>query len=416
MSREAPAVAAALAAFQGRYPQSIELSLGRIETLLAALGDPQHRLPPTIHVAGTNGKGSTCAYLRAIAEAAGLVVHAFTSPHLVRFNERIRLAGRLIGDEALTDVLKRTRAALGDGQITHFEATTAAALLAFSETPADLLILEVGLGGRFDATNVIRTPDLCVITPVDYDHKQFLGTDLARIAWEKAGIIKPGIPVVSALQARVCADVIAAEADRLGAPLATVAAADLAELPDTIALPGQHQRHNAALAAKAITTWDPVRTGPAAVARGVTEADWPARMQRLGSGPVTALAGGADVWLDGGHNPHAAQALAALLREMGGRTVLVSAMMASKDHAGFFFPFAGAVEAVYTVPNSEGHAGADPEALAIAARSATAHVRPFADFDGAMRAAAARTPDRILICGSLYLAGDVLFANGEAPE
>lgn len=416
MTRESPAVAAALDAFEGRYPETIELSLGRIEALLAALGDPHRALPPTIHVAGTNGKGSTCAYLRAIGEAAGLSVHVFTSPHLVRFNERIRLAGTLVGDEALVDLLARTRAALGDREITHFEATTAAAFLAFSETPADLLVLEVGLGGRFDATNVIETPDLCVITPVDYDHKQFLGTDLARIAWEKAGIIKRGIPVVSAVQARVCADVIAAEAERLDAPLHLPSAREVAELPGEVALPGQHQRHNAALAAKAMALWNPSRITPAEIARGVSEAVWPARMQRLGDGPVTALAGGAEVWLDGGHNPHAASALAALLRDMGGQTVLVAAMMASKDHAGFFFAFEGVVESVHTAPNAEGHAGARPDDLAAAARAAIPVAVAHPSFEAAMRAAAARAPDRILVCGSLYLAGDVLAANGEAPR
>ncbi|MEM7767089.1 MAG: folylpolyglutamate synthase/dihydrofolate synthase family protein [Pseudomonadota bacterium] len=415
MSQDAPAVEAALAAFEGRYPATIELSLGRIEALLSALGDPHLRLPPTVHVAGTNGKGSTCAYLRAIAEAAGLAVHVFSSPHLVRFNERIRLAGKLIDDRRLVDVLARTRAALGDGEITHFEATTAAAFLAFSEVPADVLVLEVGLGGRFDATNVIETADLCVITPVDYDHKQFLGTDLARIAWEKAGIIKRGVPVVSAVQSRVCADVIAGEAAKLEAPLTVPTAADVAALPGEVSLKGQHQRHNAALAAKALQILDPGRVTHRAVARGVAEAEWPARMQRLKLGPVTALAGGAAVWLDGGHNPHAATAIAQVLREMGGRTVLVSAMMGSKDHAGFFFPFEGVAEAVHTMPNTEGHAGAAPDVLAAAARAAIPVAVAHDGFEAAMAAAAARRPDRILICGSLYLAGDVLALNHEAP-
>lgn len=409
------AVEAALDAFKDRYPETIELSLGRIEILLAAMGDPHTRLPPVIHVAGTNGKGSTCAYIRAIAEAAGLSVHVFTSPHLVRFNERIRLAGRLIDDAALLDVLARTRSALGDGLITHFEATTAAAFLAFSESPADLLVLEVGLGGRFDATNVIPPPDLAVITPVDYDHKQFLGTDLAKIAWEKAGIIKPGVPVVSAVQSRVCADVIATEAAAMDAPLSIPTAREVSELAGNVALLGGHQRHNAALAAKALQIWRPDIISPGVVARGVSEAEWPARMQRLQPGPVTAMAGGAEVWLDGGHNPHAAKALAAVLRDLGGRTVLVSAMMASKDHAGFFFAFENAVEAVHTAPNAAGHAGAEPKALAQAARSAIPTARAHGSFDAALEAAAARKPDRILICGSLYLAGDVLAANGEVP-
>ncbi|MEO1553352.1 MAG: bifunctional folylpolyglutamate synthase/dihydrofolate synthase, partial [Pseudomonadota bacterium] len=216
---DSAALTAALQTFEGLYPKTIELSLGRIESVLETLGRPQDRLPPTIHVAGTNGKGSTCAYLRAMAEDAGLRVHVYTSPHLVRFNERIRLAGALVEDAALIEWIERVYHALDGRQITRFEATTTVALLAFSEIPADLLILEVGLGGRFDATNVVSNPALSVITPVDFDHKQFLGSDLAFIAGEKAGIIKPKRPVVSAIQARVCGDVIARQAEALDAPL-----------------------------------------------------------------------------------------------------------------------------------------------------------------------------------------------------
>ncbi|MEM9225906.1 MAG: Mur ligase family protein, partial [Pseudomonadota bacterium] len=217
MNGNSPAVTAALQKLEGLHPKKIDLSLGRILGALDALGRPQDRLPPVIHVAGTNGKGSTCAFLRAMAEAAGLRVHVFTSPHLVRFNERIRLAGQLIDDAHLVDVLTRTLAAVNGRPITQFEATTAAALLAFSETPADLMILEVGLGGRFDATNVIGAPAISVIAPVDRDHAQFLGTDLAGIAGEKAGIIKPGRPVVSARQHAVCAAVIDEKAKACGA-------------------------------------------------------------------------------------------------------------------------------------------------------------------------------------------------------
>ena len=409
MSHNAPAVDAALKRFEGLYPEKIGLSLGRITKGLETLGRPQDRLPPVIHVAGTNGKGSTCAYLRAMAEAAGLKVHVFISPHLVRFNERIRLAGQLIDDNALIDVLDRTHKALEGQEITHFEATTAAALLAFSETPADLLIFEVGLGGRFDATNVIDQPLLSVITPVDYDHKQFLGTDLAKIAGEKAGIIKQNRPVVSAIQARVCGEVIEAEANRMGAPLKVLSLDDLQRVPQNIALPGAHQRQNAALAGLAMRSLESIDISDAAISTGAAEASWPARMQRLGPGPVTDLTE-AEVWLDGGHNPHAANALAKLLKSWGGKTVLVSAMMASKDHTGFFHAFQGAVEAVHTCPNAPGHAGAPPQDLAdYAARvlpSATAHDT----FQNAMKAAAAMQPDRILICGSLYLAA--MFCTG----
>lgn len=416
MNGNSPAVAAALARFEGLYPDTIELSLGRILTVLERLGRPQDRLPPVIHVAGTNGKGSTCAYLRAMAEAAGLKVHVFTSPHLVRFNERIRLAGELVTDDHLVDWLDRTFEAVSGGVITHFEATTAAALLAFSEVEADLLILEVGLGGRYDATNVIDQPAVSVITPVDYDHKQFLGTDLAVIAGEKAGIIKQGRPVVSAIQARVSADVIAAQASALQAPLETLAMADLELVPAQVALAGEHQRYNAALAAKALLIWGHPAIDEASLRIGAVTAEWPARMQKLSAGPLTELAGGADLWLDGGHNPHAAKAIATLLRGMGGRTLMISAMMASKDHENFFWAFEGLVETAFTIPNASGHAGATPDDLARAARAFIPNVEACDSLQTALKRAKDEAADRILICGSLYLAGDVLALNGEAPR
>jgi len=416
LSADSAAVTAALGKFEGLYPSTIELSLGRIEALLETLGRPQDKLPPTIHVAGTNGKGSTCAYLRAMAEAAGLSVHVYTSPHLVRFNERIRLAGKLIEDDALIAWLERVHDALEGREITRFEATTATAILAFSEVPADLLILEVGLGGRFDATNVINTPALSVITPVDFDHKQFLGSDLAFIAGEKAGIIKSGRPVVSAIQARVCGDVIKAQAAELNAPLTPLTIEDIEKVPERVALPGTHQRYNAALAGLAMRTLDAPKIGERAIWQGALNADWPARMQRLAEGPVTRLGGGADVWLDGGHNPHAATAIAELLREMGGRTVMVTGMLASKDHGGFFHPFQGVVDAVHTLPNAPGHASADPIELAETAKRFLPESSAHESLEAAMRAAAARNPDRILIGGSLYLAGEVLEKNDERPD
>ncbi|MEO1659898.1 MAG: folylpolyglutamate synthase/dihydrofolate synthase family protein [Pseudomonadota bacterium] len=409
------ALDAALAQFEGLYPETIELSLGRIDAVLETLGRPQDKLPPTLHVAGTNGKGSTCAYLRAMAEEAGLKVHVYTSPHLVRFNERIRLAGALVEDDALITWLDRVYTALEGRPITRFEATTATALLAFSEVPADLLILEVGLGGRFDATNVLNTPALSVITPVDFDHKQFLGSDLAFIAGEKAGIIKPNRPVVSAIQARVCGDVIRAEAETQNAALTVLTIEDIERVPEAVALPGTHQRYNAALAGLAMRQLSSPRVDDAAIWAGAQSAIWPARMQRLSDGPITRLGGGADVWLDGGHNPHAATAIAELLREMGGRTVMVTAMMASKDHGGFFHPFKGVTEAVLTIPNAPGHAGAERVALADTARAFLPHAEACPSLEQAMVKAAALKPDRILIGGSLYLAGDVLEANGECP-
>lgn len=415
MTTPSPEVAAALAAFEHRYPRTIELSLGRILSLLDRLGRPQDRLPPTIHVAGTNGKGSTCAFIRAMAEAAGQRVHVFSSPHLVRFNERIRLAGRLISDADLVDVLTRTREALGDGEITHFEATTAAALLAFSERPADLLVLEVGLGGRYDATNVIDAPDIAVITPVDYDHKQFLGDDLAGIAGEKAGIIKAGRPVVSAVQSPVVAEAIAAQAAALGAPLTVLSAADRALIDPPLALKGAHQLANAALAALALRVRSADTFPLEAIQVGVRTASWPARMQRLAPGPLTRRAGGSQVWLDGGHNPHAARAVAALLDDMPGRVVLVCAMMASKDARGFLAAFAGLGPRVFCAPNAAGHEGAPPERLAEDARAVGLDAEAHESFAAAFDAAVASGPDQILICGSLYLAGDVLALNSETP-
>jgi dihydrofolate synthase/folylpolyglutamate synthase len=409
-------LARALAALQGHYPRSIELSLDRISDLLEALGRPQDRLPPVIHVAGTNGKGSTCAFLRAMAEAAGLRVHVYSSPHLVRFNERVRLAGELISDAAFADALERTGAALGEGQITHFEATTAAALLAFSETPADLLVLEVGLGGRYDATNVIDTSDVAVISPVDFDHKQFLGDDLAGIAGEKAGIIRSGSPVVSARQSPVVAEVIAARARDLGARLHVLGEDDLERVETPLALQGSHQLANAALAAKALEVWGDRRITPLAIREGSRRAAWPARMQKLADGAVTAMGRGAEVWLDGGHNPHAARAVAALLAGRPGACVLVAAMMASKDAEGFFAAFAGLAPRVFTIPNAEGHEGRPPDELAEAARRVGLEARPCRTLGEAMEAAAGLSPARILICGSLYLAGDVLAMNGELPD
>ena len=417
MSGNSPAVDAALKRFEGLYPETIELSLGRIERALERLGRPQDRLPPVIHVAGTNGKGSTCAFMRAMAEAAGLKAHVFTSPHLVRFNERIRLAGKLVGDEALIGWLDRTYAAIEGGQITHFEATTAAALLAFSEVPADVLILEVGLGGRFDATNVIAAPALSVITPVDYDHAQFLGTDLAGIAVEKAGILKAGCPALTAIQQDIADDVIAARAAEVGAPLYRLQPYFVEAMPEDVALSGRHQRANAALAAMAMQLFgNSVRVDQAAIFKGAREAVWPARMQRLRDGPVTQLAGGLPVWLDGGHNPHAGRAIALHLEGLGGKTALVSAMLASKDSAGFFVPFAPLGVEVFTCPNAPGHQATPPAELAQSASRAGLKVTACASFEDAIRTAGESGADRVLICGSLYLAGEVLAMNREAPE
>ena len=417
MTGNSAAVAAALQRFEGLHPETIELSLGRILDALDALGRPQDKLPPVIHVAGTNGKGSTCAFMRAMAEAAGLRPHVFTSPHLVRFNERIRLAGKLVEDEALIGWLDRTYEAVKDQQITHFEATTAAALLAFSEVPADVLILEVGLGGRFDATNVIDTPALSVITPIDYDHKAFLGSDLKSIAGEKAGIIKAGCPALTAIQAKVSDDVITAEAKQVGAPLYRLKAHFIDAMPEDLGLIGEHQRANAALAGMAMQLFgNSTRITQDHIFEGARSARWPGRLQRLGPGPLTSTIPVSEVWLDGGHNPHAGRAMAKFFTQQPGKTALVCAMLASKDATGFFMSFRDLRPEVFTAPNAPGHRGAEPEDLAEAATTAGLVAHGHTSFEAAMQAAAASGADRILICGSLYLAGDVLAMNNELPD
>lgn len=416
---------------RARHPQRIDLSLGRMRALCAGLGDPQHRLPPVIHVAGTNGKGSTVAFIRAIAEAAGLSVHAYTSPHLVRFNERIRLAGALIGDDQLNAVLDRVEAAIdaSGSEATVFESTTAAAFLAMSETPADLAVIEVGLGGVLDATNVIERPLLSVITPVDLDHAEFLGTSLRGIAVEKAGILKPGARGLVARQAEEAMSAIEAAAAAVRAPL-TVMGVDFdawaergglafqdqirfLDLPAP-ALPGPHQIANAGLAVAVALELD---LPEAAIAEGLKAVRWPARMQRLTAGPYgeAARAADAELWLDGGHNPHAARALADALAERQARAprplALVVGLLASKDAGGFFEALRGSGATVFTTP-FEG-AAAEPEALASVARGhglgATACASPMEALDRALRLGAGR----VVICGSLYLAGEVLGASRE---
>ena len=416
---------------RARHPQRIDLSLDRMRGLCAALGDPQHRLPPVVHVAGTNGKGSTVALIRAIAEAAGLKVHAYTSPHLVRFNERIRLAGRLIEDDRLNAILDRIEAVAGEATV--FESTTAAAFLAMAETPADLAVVEVGLGGVLDATNVIERPLLSVIAPVDYDHAEFLGTDLAVIASEKAGVLKAGAPAVIARQKeeamkaieRRAADVEArltvlgvdfdAWAERGG--LAFQTAELFMDLPAP-ALAGGHQVDNAALAVAAALELDLPET---AIAQGLRTVRWPARLQRITAGPYgeAARAADAELWLDGGHNPHAGRALAAFLADRQARAprplALICGMLANKDQGGFFEALKASGAAVFTV-GFDG-AAAEPGALAAVARGhglgATAAGSVREALDMALRFGAGR----VAICGSLYLAGEVLGASRETwPE
>tara|TARA_R100000935_G_scaffold3588_4_gene9102 strand:+ start:6748 stop:8001 length:1254 start_codon:yes stop_codon:yes gene_type:complete len=413
---DSSALAEALGRFEGLYPDTIELSLGRVLNALELLGRPQDRLPPVIHVAGTNGKGSTCAFMRAMMEAAGLSVHVFTSPHLVRFNERIRLAGEIVDDARLIDWLERTHDAIKGQEITQFEATTATALLAFSEVPADVLILEVGLGGSYDATNVIDQPALSVITPIDFDHKAFLGSDIRKIAGEKAGIIKSGRPALTAIQRKICDNVIVKRAEDVGAPLYRLKVHFIDAMPEDLGLLGEHQRANAALAAMAVQLFgNSTIIDQNAIFEGARNVVWPARMQRLKDGPLTALAPDQEIWLDGGHNPHAARAIARQLNNMPGRTALVAAMLASKDATGYFMPFRQVRPEVFTLPNAPGHQGAEPQALAEAATNAGLKAAAYDSLEAALKAAATTGVDRILICGSLYLAGEVLAQNGEPP-
>ncbi|WP_419253715.1 bifunctional folylpolyglutamate synthase/dihydrofolate synthase [Caulobacter sp. ErkDOM-YI] len=424
---------AALARLQALHPKLIDLSLDRMWRLCAALGDPQNRLPPVIHVAGTNGKGSTVAYLRAMAEAAGLKVHVFTSPHLVRFAERIRLAGTLITDAQLADVLTRVEAANAGLPITFFEITTAAALVAFADAPADLCIVEVGLGGVLDATNVV-TPAISVIAPIDIDHREFLGDTIGEIAAEKAGIIKPDAPVVSARQWREAEDVIDTAAALAGIePVMMGREFDawnergrlLVQMPDRLldlpapSLPGEHQFANAGLAVAALLTLNDPRIDEAAMAAGIAGAIWPARFQRLTAGPLAARAkaAGADLWLDGGHNPHAGAAVARALGDLAARdgrpVALISGLLTNKDATGFFTPFAALKAQVFTV-TFEGHAAASAAQTAAAAELAGLRAHVCDSVGDALEKALALSPTpHVLICGSLYLAGEVLAMSPE---
>ena len=400
-----PDLAATLARLERLHPKAIDLSLGRIERLLARLGHPERKIPPVVHVAGTNGKGSTIAYMRAALEAAGARCHVYTSPHLVRFNERIRLAGALIGDDELIARLDAIERANGGEPITVFEVITAAAFLAFAEAPADWLLLEVGLGGRLDATNVVERPRLCAITPVSLDHQHFLGDTLGQIAAEKAGILKPGVPAAVAPQEPEAMAAIRRRAQEVGAPL--LAAEALLPLPEP-SLPGGHQRVNAALAAACLRA---LGVPDAAIRRGIAEAQWPARLQRLVRGPLAdALPRDAELWLDGGHNPAAGEALAASLGDWPKRPLrLVWGMLSTKDPAGFLAPFRPLAPEVRCVP-APGHAGLPPERLVEIAHG----LGMTADSAADPAAALADLPagGRALICGSLYLAGEVLAANG----
>jgi dihydrofolate synthase/folylpolyglutamate synthase len=436
---------ALIARFLALHPKTIDLSLGRIQRLLGQLGHPERRLPPVIHVAGTNGKGSTIAFMRAILESAGLAVHVYTSPHLVRFHERIRLGqlngGHYVSEERLVEAFRRCEAVNAGEQITVFEITTAAAILLFSEEPADVLLLEVGLGGQFDATNVIDHPAAAVVTPIGHDHAEYLGTTLEGIAHEKAGIFKRGCPAVIAPQDYLPADqTLRAEAERIGASPIMVGMQDfsvheesgrlvyqdekgLLDLPRP-RLVGRHQFVNAGTAIAALRAAGFEQFETSAFEAGLTRADWPGRLQRIAKGRLPGLAPeGSELWLDGGHNADGGRVLAAAMADQSERhdlpLVLIVGMLGTKDSDAFFRNFIGLAREVIAVPIS-GQIAARPagEVASIAAgvglttsvqasvESALASLRDFVW----------ERPPRILICGSLYLAGEVLAANGTLPQ
>jgi dihydrofolate synthase/folylpolyglutamate synthase len=424
------------------HPKRIDLSLGRIERLLAALDHPEKKLPPVIHVAGTNGKGSTVTFLRTIMEAAGLRVHSYTSPHLVRFNERFRLGadgdGKLVSDEALAAAMEDCERANGGAPITVFEITTAAGMLLFARNPADVLVLEVGLGGRLDATNVIDAPLASVITRISIDHIDFLGESLAGIAAEKAGIIKRNVPVIVAAQQRDALAAIEKQAARLGAPL-RIAGEDftateergrlvyqddngLLDLPPP-RLYGRHQYENAGLAIATLRAQDQFKIPIAAYEIGISRAEWPARMNRLTHGALVDLApANSEVWLDGGHNPDGGRAVAAAFADLEERVsrplVMICGMLTSKDCEGFLRNFTGLARRMIAIPVPGVEKSMTAEALADCARgiglSATSR-DTIAEALEAVRKLDLDPPPRVLITGSLYLAGEVLKQNGTPP-
>jgi dihydrofolate synthase / folylpolyglutamate synthase len=403
------------------HPRLIDLSLDRLRVLLEKLENPERRLPPVIHVAGTNGKGSTCAFLRAMAEAAGLRTHVFISPHLVRFNERIRLAGDLVSDAALADALEHLEQVNAGTPITVFEVITAAALHLFAQTPADLCVLEVGLGGQFDATNVIDRPAACAITSISMDHREFLGDTLAKVAFEKAGILKQGVPCAVGLQDEAARDVILAHAAATGAPILlrdrdwTIAptprglryedAHGALDLPPP-SLAGAHQHDNAAIAIAALRA-SGLGLPDQALATGIIRADWPARMQRLTGALAALLPDGWELYLDGGHNPGAGVVLAEHLRSWSGRPAhAVVGMKQAKDSAEFLRPMLPHLASLWAVAEPGQHLALPVEAI-VAASGGIA--RPGPTVAEALQAIPKDGPPaRVLICGSLYLAGEVL--------
>ena len=441
-AKQPPPLGEVIARLSALNPRQIDLSLDRMHRLLERLEHPERRLPPVVHVAGTNGKGSTIAYLRAILEAADLRVHVYTSPHLVRINECFRLGrtggGALVGDDELQRTLEHCERANAGAPITIFEIETAAALCLFAQHPADVLLLEVGLGGRLDATNVVESPLATVIAPVSIDHTEFLGDTLTTIAGEKAGIIKRNVPVISAEQSPDAMAVIEREARRLHAPLhaagqqwhvsverGRLVYQDERGLMDLAApkLFGRHQFDNAGLAIATLRALELFRIEPAAFEAGILSAEWPARMQRLGSGALLDQAPpGCEIWLDGGHNAEGGRVVAAALGDLEERVsrplVVIVGMMGNKDAGAFLANFAGLTRHIIAVPIPERDNAMSPDRLADAARAQGMRVETLGGVEAALRSLARlayEVPPRILITGSLYLAGHVLSANGTAP-
>lgn len=426
------------------HPKGFDLSLDRISRLLERLGNPQGRLPPVIHIAGTNGKGSCAAFARALLEAAGLTVHVHTSPHLVHWHERYRLAapggGKLVEDRVFAEAIARVAKANNGEKITVFEVLTAVTFILFSEHPADAAIIEVGLGGRFDATNVIREPAVSVIMPVSLDHEAYLGDRVELIAAEKAGIMKPGSPVViGAQESETALEVLTETAERLGCPLTVYSQDFLAYgengrmvyqdedgLMDLTPprLPGRHQFTNAAAAIAAVKAAGFDLT-ERAVEKAMTTVSWPGRMQRLSQGRLVDMApAGSEIWLDGGHNPGAGIVVAEALAEQEEKSprplFMICGMINTKDQTGYFSAFKGLARHVYTVPVSTSDAGVPNDELAIRAVEAGLSAEPVSSVGEALMLLAEtwhepEKPPRILISGSLYLAGAVLAENGTPP-
>jgi dihydrofolate synthase/folylpolyglutamate synthase len=433
-----PSLDELIARLSALHPKRIDLGLERMHRLLARLDHPEKHLPPVIHVAGTNGKGSTVAYLRAILEAASLRVHVYTSPWLVRINEAFRIAGKLVGDDELRAAFAHVERVNAGEPITFFEAKTAAGLLMFANHPADVLLLEVGLGGRLDSTNVIEQPLAAVITPISMDHTEFLGDTLTAIAGEKAAIIKRGVPVISAEQQGEAMAVIEAQARRQRAPLyaagqqwhvsverGRLVYQDERGLMDLAApkLFGRHQFDNAGLAIATLRAIESFKL-PHAAYEGIVNAEWPARMQRLSSGRLCELGPhGCEIWLDGGHNAEGGRVAAAALGDLEERVsrplVVIAGMMANKDARAFLANFSGLTRHIVAVPIPDQDNAMPPDRLADAARALNMRVEISEGVEAALRGIAKlayEVPPRILIAGSLYLAGHVLALNGTPPS